>query len=165
MPTGTCLHQRLAEPAEIGALGRGPICERRPEAIQDGSRVRLATIPGDRQVRAKALNEAPDEPVIAGSQGLGLGGQRHAPRFVRGHHQLGSGRMERDGQLGVAALDRPPAHRTDGVAVFGEQPGFDALEQALARGDAQDQATPRGLADDAGKKRADDHRCHGSVRP
>jgi hypothetical protein len=110
--------------------------------VSSGSpRVGLAAVPRDRQVHAEPLDETADEAVVARPHRLGLGGQRDTPRLAGRDHERRGGRVERDRQFGVAALDRPPAHRPDGIAVFGQEPGFDALEQGVARRHAQDQAT------------------------
>ena len=99
------------------------------------------------------LDEPPDEPVVAGTQGLGLGGQRDAAR-IRSPMITSVGAA---GWSATVSSASPPSiarrliERTE-IAVFGQQPRLDALEQALAGRDAQDQATPRGLADDAGER-------------
>ena len=155
--------QRLTEPAEVGALRGGTICEGRAGVVIQRARIGLATVPGDREVLTEPFDEATDEPVIARPERLGLGRERDASRVAGRDDKGRGGRMERDGQFGVTAFEDPPRRRPDGVAVLGQQPGLDTLEEALAGRHAQDQAPSRGLTDDPGQKWADDHQCHGSI--
>ncbi len=163
-PQGAGVDEGPAEPREVGPFGGRAVGEGQRCRFVDFVRVvRVDAAPVHREVLLQALEEPAHEAVVTGAERGGVGLGLDTASVGRRQHQRSGGRMERHLEPGFALGGRRQARRAHQVGVVRGQPGVGIGQQALGGRDARDQAAPRGLANDAGSERGDDHGYHRSL--
>ena len=162
-PARPRLDQRATEPGEVAALRGGPLGEGHRGRIHERiAHLLAAALPDDREVHAHPLEDPADEPVIARAGDLGLRGDGDPTRVRRGHDQRRGGRMQLDGELGLALLADRALHGPDGLGERRPQPRLGVGEEDVGGRDPGDQAPASGLTGEPRMEGADEHGRHGS---